>query len=330
MAELTFFFTSSKAIEQDAKEIPNPKIGCTTAGEIDRGLKKGLVTFKLDTKDFNYHIIKVTNTAIPVLKAKEIQEAIPQVMQNKKNLICFVLNDGLSGHEEVMQTTLKSILPEGTPIIGGSAGDDLNFANTYCCIDQDVFTGAVILLLGTNLRYAIHKENIYAPTNKSVIVTEADDRTVFKLDNVKASKRYAELLGVPESQIEKYFFENPLGKVNGDEIYISSPQKVNKDGSITFYCKMLPSSFLKLLAPTDIQTQLEITVNKVLKMGQPIMTLTSNCILRKLKFENDHIEPLVNSYLKRLNAVGFTTYGEQLNGLHINQTMVTLSFYKEA
>lgn len=328
MEQLTIFFSGSKEIEKYAKELPDPKIGCTTAGEIHHGLTKGMTKLELPGQFFNYYVVKVEDTKVPITKANEIKKGIETVKKGKRNLVCLVMNDGLSGHEEIMQTTLKALLPKGTPIIGGSTGDDLNFLNTYCCIDQEVFKGSVILLLGTNLSYTIHKENIYQPTDKSVIVTKADDRTVYTFDNIKASKRYAEILGVDERELSKYFSDNPLGKINGEEVYISSPQKVNPDGSITFYCKMLPSTFLKLLAPVDIRNELNKTAKAILSQGKPLVTMTSNCILRKLKFEKDHIEPQVNEVLKKINAVGFTTYGEQLDGLHINQTMVTLTFFE--
>ena len=54
-----------------------------------------------------------------------------------------------------------------------------------------------------------------------------------------------------------------------------------------------------------------------------------NCILRRLEAEsNDIIEDLASEIgVASQYAFGFDTYGEQWNGLHINQTLVALAIY---
>lgn len=328
MDKFTLFFCSSKNINNVANDIPNPKVGCTTVGEIDKGLFEGIAKYEFDSKEFNIEVVKIPDTKIPVIQTKEIEEAARKVKRNKKNLLAFVLNDGLSADEERIQSLLGSILPVGTPIVGGSSGDGFDFKDTYCCIDSEVFKGAVVILIGTDLKYYIHKENIYTATSKYAVVTKAKDRTIYELDGKIAKNRYAELLGVDTSKVADNFFNHPLGRYHDGEIMISSPQCVNKDGSINLYLASLPSTALWILEPKDYKQEIINTTNEILKRGTPIVTLTVNCILRRILFEQENSVKYINQYLSKINAFGFTSYGEQLNDLHINQTMVTLSFYK--
>lgn len=329
MSGLTLFFSNSKDFEMHSKSIPNPKIGCTTAGEIDKKLTKGLVKTVLDDKYFYTELFKIENLETPIMYGLELLEKSKKIKSRYKNLICVVLNDGLSKKEEIIQSTLSAILPEGTPIVGGSSGDDLNFAKTYCCVNDDVFVGVAILLIGTNLNYYIHKENIYKETGKYMVVTKAKGRTILEIDNAPAVTKYAEIVGATNTlDVDKYFHSMPFGTSYEDDIFICSPQKSNPDKSISTYREILPGTILWQLKLDDYINQLKATTDAILSKGEPLITLTFNCILRTLLFEQENTTNIVNNYLNKIEAFGLTCYGEQLNGFHINQTMVTLTFYK--
>lgn len=332
MENLRIFFSSTDEIHNASKEIPNPKIGCTTAGEIHNGLKAGTVCMELDSNDFDTEIIKITRTDLPIIFSEQILIAAKKIEQKKKNLICLVLNDGLSSSEERVQSCLSNILPSKWEIIGGSSGDGLRMKKTYSCVDNEVFKGAIVLLIGTNLDYYINKENIYGADkdtkNKTAVVTKADDRIVYELDNMSAVKRYAELLGCKENAIQDHTFNNPFGTFSEGEVMICSCKSVNSDGSLELYKSVVPSTVLWKLNLLDYKKIMENTTEEILRRGKPLFTLTFNCILRSLLFKNDNTEDFVNSQFEKIKAFGFVCYGEQYKGLQINQTMVTLSFYK--
>lgn len=328
MAGLNIFFSSSKDFHENAKKVPNPKIGCTTAGEIDNKLCRQLVVKELNEKDFSTEIIKITDLETPIIHSKEISEKAAKLLKNKQNLICFVLNDGLSGAEEMIQSTLLVSLPKNTTIFGASSGDDLNFKDTFACINDDIFKGVIVLLIGTNLKFYLHKENLYKENGKHMIVTKAIGRTIYELDSKPAVTRYAEVVNADKGNIDSYFHSNPFGTYYNNDIFICSPQKSNSDKSISTYRTILPGTILWTLELDDYKKIMENTVDTILSKGTPIVTFTSNCILRKILFEQEACSSFVNNCLSKINAFGFTSYGEQYNGFHINQTMVTLTFYK--
>src|SRR5207245_214334 len=63
---------------------------------------------------------------------KELEHAAPQV--NERNSFAFLLIDGLSEREEAVARALQNALGK-IPMVGGSAGDGLNFGATHVYID---------------------------------------------------------------------------------------------------------------------------------------------------------------------------------------------------
>ena len=55
-------------------------------------------------------------------------------------------------------------------------------------------------------------------------------------------------------------------------------------------------------------------------VGEPELILGCDCILRSLEMEQKQIKHLVSKVLSRNNVIGFCTYGEQFNAMHVNQT----------
>ena len=68
------------------------------------------------------------------------------------------------------------------------------------------------------------------------------------------------------------------------------------------------------------------------RMKHADLFIGCNCILRALEAQKgDHHQPLADilqTFGK--NVIGFDTYGEQLSGLHINQTLVGLAIRDDA
>ncbi len=56
------------------------------------------------------------------------------------------------------------------------------------------------------------------------------------------------------------------------------------------------------------------------RLGDLLLTIGCDCFLRRLELEDsDNLEP-IGRYLRDQRVLGFNTYGEQFNGMHINQT----------
>ncbi len=56
------------------------------------------------------------------------------------------------------------------------------------------------------------------------------------------------------------------------------------------------------------------------RIGKPLITLGCDCFLRRL--ETEHLDSLdeASSFFRHHRVIGFNTYGEHFDGVHINQT----------
>ena len=152
-------------------------------------------------------------------------------------------------------------------------------------------------------------------------------RVVYELDGYPAADAYARALGCTAAELtDDATFSNPVVvKVQG-QLYVRSIQKVNADGSLTFYCAVDEGWILDLAGHHEMVPALEQDL-AALRSAPPAFMLGFNCILRALEAEKHGLHPDIQRVLERAAAasVSFDTYGEVLNGLHINQTLVALA-----
>lgn len=294
---------------------------CSTAGEYSKdGYKDGIISgFEYELSD-----AEVVEILYPPIKSiHNLKESYKKV-KNNKNAFALLLCDGLTGMEESIVTTFYFV-EENFKIIGGSAGDNLKFEQTYIFIGSKKVHSAVIYF-NSKSRTSIIKENIYVPSGKRLLVTEADaiNRTVKTFNKKPASSEYAKILNIPEADLSNHFMNNPLGKIYKDEVFIASPMKINADKSITFYCQLMPNTFVEVLKPIEPIIQMKKTIESM--PFKPNFVFIVHCILRSLKFQEENLWKSIDKEILSFcsNTTGFVSYGEQFYKTHANQTMVML------
>jgi hypothetical protein len=188
---------------------------------------------------------------------------------------------------------------------------------------------AVVTFVNSKHKFYIYKENIFRPTGIQMLVTKADfkKRIIYELDNQPAAVVYAQKLGIAKRDLPNSFTSNPLGRKIGDKIWISSPFMVNPDDSIQFYCQVLTNSILEILEPVDPVKMAQSSANNINSNINNIkLLLAINCILRRLQFEQQNVSKEVFGLFSRIAPLaGFSSYGEQLNNTHLNQTLLLLA-----
>ncbi len=337
-AEVVIFFCSSK---YDMDRMGNALkarfsctlIGCTTAGEItSTGYHEG----SLAGVSFATEALKVHPRFISPLsqfsekEAEAMARSIREELSfssafNKDRMFGFLLIDGMSMLEEKTISFLHSQF-EGMSIVGGSAGDDLEFKTTKVytngCFISDA---AIFVLIETTLPFYIFKTQHFQPTEEKLVITEADpvNRCVMEINGEPAADEYAEALGLKIDDLTPVVFSNhPVMLSIGDEYYVRSIQNVNKDKSLSFYCAIDNGLVLTIAEGVDLVRNLE---NQLLEVKKQIpnlkLILGFDCILRRLEIKEKKIIDAVCELIKDYNFVGFSTYGEQINAIHVNQTL---------
>lgn len=309
-----------------------PVFGCTTAGQIGpngyrrRGLQlTGIYGDSLAVRIELIHPLEHCQAVVSAL-GRQI-ENIPPSRGTHRFGVVFV--DGLSRMEERLTAALHHCFPD-MPLIGGSAGDDLSFKATHVHANGCFHTNAAVLaLFETDAPFAAFKFQHFVPTETMLAVTEADaeTRTVKEFNGEPAAVAYAECLGLRVDELSpEVYSRSPVMLKFGTDYYVRSIQRRNDDLSLTFYCAIAGGIVLRLGTAVSPLAAAERAFNDIQRLvPDPSLIIGCDCILRRLEFETSGLSERIGALLSRHRVVGFSTYGEQFNALHMNQTFTGLA-----
>ena len=219
-----------------------------------------------------------------------------------------------------------ALAARGIPHFGGSAGDDINLAKTHVYYQGDFYqNAAIVIMVNTTLPFEVFNcHHIELPTEKIVVTAaNAESRTVYELNAEPAALEYAKLLNMELKDLSPEVFSlNPLAVKVGGQYYIRAIQKVNEaDCSLTFYCAVDVGIVLTAVKMGDIFFPVTQKLEEISqRYGKPELVLTCDCFLRRLEIEQKGLESKVKELNAKYNIAGFNTYGEHINGIHLNQT----------
>jgi hypothetical protein len=338
---ILFFASSSYPAQEISKAMKGgfsqaDVIGCSTSGEIasgkmfDNGIS-GLAFSKNAIADLKIEVCcNICSDKNPVSCAfdsfeKHFGKSMADLDPSK--YIGIVLIDGISGQEEVINDKIGNLT--NINFIGGSAGDDLKFRNTYVYHNGEVYTEAALLaVLKPTGKFSILKTQSFKSTGKVLKVTRTNEknREIIELNGKPAVKAYAEALNVPEEKLSDHLFKNPLGLMFSEtEPFVRSPRVIEKD-SVLFYCSVKEGMELNLLNSTDIiKDTAKALEEKKKELGGISAIVNFNCILRTLDLKQQNRTQEYADLFKSVPTAGFSTYGESYIG-HINQTATMLVF----
>lgn len=310
-----------------------PMIGCTTAGEISPlGYREGTLTgvslagpglaveltFLEDLRNFQFE--QGDHAAATALEAI----AMRGLTVDGEHTFGFLLVDGLSMQEEGLVSALYRNLGN-IQLFGGSAGDGTRFERTFLYHDGKFHSDcAVFALVCSRYPFTVFKTEHFIPSPSKLVVTGADParRIVTEINGEPAGPEYARLLGLGVDKLTPLIFAtHPLVVRAGGEMFVRSIQKVNDDGSLTFFCAIDEGIVLTIAQGIDLVQNLEEAFANVrAQVGEPAIVLGCDCVLRFLETGRDGNRDKIAEIFAANNVIGFSTYGEQFNGMHVNQT----------
>ncbi len=312
---------------------PCAVLGCTTAGEITpRGYQQGgLSGVSLSGDGFHAHcrVLSPLHALSPVhvqeIAASVRAERRTQGCTDEKGMFGILFVDGLSMLEEQVVAWVFSAF-EDIPIVGGSAGDDLRFERTGIYADGRFLSdAAAFCLVETPLPFRTFRTHHFEPGEDRLVITEADParRRVMEINGESAAGSYAEVLGLRAEDLDSAVFsKHPLMLKIGGEYYVRSIQRANEDGSLTFYCAIDNGLVLRVGRGVDLVGNFRSQLAGIeQKIAKPKLILGFDCILRRLEMQDKNLLGAVNELLSRYPFIGFSTYGEQFNSIHVNQTL---------
>lgn len=308
-------------------------VGCTTAGEIaPDAYRRGSIT-GLSIAGAGFDVIIERFDRVSDLRAAEVsertQDAVARMakiakLPERDNTFAFLLIDGLCMREELMVSAIYRGLGN-LAVFGGSAGDGTRFQETHVFADGEFRRDcAVLSLVQTDRPFTVFRTQHFVPSEDKMVVTEADaaNRVVTEINGVPAGREYARVLGVDIKELTPLVFAtHPVMVRVGGQYYVRSIQKVNPDGSLTFFCAIDAGIVLTAARGVDLVEDLEQTFAKVREqVGEPELVIGCDCILRHLELDREGLKEQVGAILAKNNVIGFSTYGEQFEAMHVNQT----------
>ena len=308
-------------------------IGCTTAGEItpDGYLTGALTGVSIASDDLTASTRRIDDLqSFELSRGQEVARELVGAMSDDlgpldgTNAFAFLLVDGLSMKEEGVVSALSRGLGD-IQLFGGSAGDGVRFGQTYVFHDGEFRPDcAVLTLVRTSHPFVVFKTQHFVSTDTKMVVTEADPtrRVVSEINGEPAGREYARMVGLEVDKLTPMIFSTyPVVVRVGGQQYVRAIQKVNEDESLTFFCAIDEGCVLTVAKGVDLIDNLEEAFGDVRNtIGAPALTLGCDCILRHLELDQTGVKGRAFEILERNRVIGFSTYGEQFNAMHVNQT----------
>lgn len=313
-------------------------IGCSTAGEIGlAGYLDGSITgFSIPAAD-----CCAASELIPELSAFQMSRghaAAEAAMAgfarrsgetvDPSTTFAMLLSGGMSTNEEALVASIHGRMGN-ISLLGGSAGDDFRLKQTFVFHEGRFHPDAALLTL-IRLRYPfkLYRCQHFFGSEIRMVVTQADPaaRTVSEINAEPAAQEYARIAGLDARALTPMLFAlYPVMVRVGGDYYVRSIQKMNEDGSLTFFCAIDEGVVLTLARREDIVDNLDAFFGRVRQeMGRPQLVIGFDCILRSLEAERQQSKHLLGRILTENNVVGFSTYGEQFGAMHVNQTFTAV------
>jgi hypothetical protein len=314
-----------------------PVVGCTTAGELssDGYGEGGIVAVGLPAALFAVEVM-----AVPDLAALDPQvligglirarAALAQARPGWEGEFATLLVDGTSLREDALTAALGPGLGP-VPLFGGSAGDGLRFGQAFVLL-QGRFRrhAAVVLMVRTACRVKVFSLDHLTPTDRRMVVTGADParRIVHQINGEPAAREYARLLGKDPGQLTTFTFAaHPVVVRIGGRHHVRAIQRMEPNGDLVFFSAIAEGLVLTLAEAQDMADHLQAQLTEIGRGGPPSAILACDCILRRMEAEERQRFGAVSAILKAHGVVGFSTYGEQVNSMHVNQTMTGVAIW---
>ena len=235
--------------------------------------------------------------------------------------------DFCCGNDACVLTTINTVLRQrGISLVGGTG--DAGKVSVNGKIYQDAVVYA--LVRNHNGRVKTYKENIYRKLGNYRFIaadTDKENYVIGTLNGKSAKQVYQSILHVTDEQILTQTFQNPFGKINGDDICIISIKEVQGD-ALACFRQVNDSDVLILLQLADYEEVVQHTIRTICKdFPQRSAVFSVNCLFRyKLFCERDYMQTYLQQMAELGSHAGLVGYGEHYNNRFVNQSMTCVVF----
>jgi len=301
-----------------------PSIGC-----VGMSYRTGVAEHGVGVIAFSEGVTAAANvleqaSSMPVKYIDRLERDVQAVGGSSRDTVCI---DFCSGNDACVLTTINTALRKrGISLVGGTGDQGKVSANGR--VYQDAV--AYGLVRNQNGRVKTYKENIYHQLGNYRFVASNTDRANYILGalNGKSAKQvYQDILHVTDEEILTRTFQNPFGKLNGDDTCIISIKEV-KGNALACFRQVNDSDVLILLELGDYRAIVRDTIQEICRdFPRRSAIFSVNCLFRyKLFSEQGYMQDYLRDMAALGNHAGFVGYGEHYNNRFVNQSMTCVVF----
>jgi len=317
-----------------ARAIDAPIAGCTSAGEIGPGglVTGGAVAVALPAGGVTAQVFAAENARHLDLGLfdgwrEQLGGAAPSgAAAGRGGDLGLVLADGLCRREEHLVAALHDRF-RPMRLVGASAGDDSRYEQTVVFAGDRVLPGGLVFValeLG-GIPFRTFRLQDIRPLTEPLVITGArvEERQVVEIEGRPAAEVFAELAGgPPEGPDDARIRSFSLMVTIGGEEYIRSVRRVLDDGSLELHSAIDEGVVVRIGRSDDTTVGLRRLVESLERNAErPDLVLCFDCLHRRWELERQGRLDQASELLRALPVVGFTTYGEIVDSLHVNQTL---------
>lgn len=327
--QFIMLFSNNPQFEAHVKELeklyPNiPSIGC-----IGMGYHASVVESGVSVIAFCGGISATANvleqvSVMPVKYIHRLEEDIGKINALRQDTVCI---DFCTGNDACALTTIDTALKRnGISLVGGTGDAGKVSANGKVYEDAVAYA----LVKNHNGRVKTYKENIYHQLGNYRFIASNTDRAKYiigSLNGRPAKQVYQEILHVTDKEILTQTFQNPFGKINGDDICIISIKEV-AGNALACFRQVNDSDVLILLELGDYRAITRQTIQTICReFPKRSAVFSVNCLFRyKLFSERNYMQTYLNEMSALGSHAGFVGYGEHYNNRFVNQSMTCVVF----
>ena len=327
--EFIMLMSNNNYFDEHVKELEKlypgvPSIGCIgmcyDTGVVEEGV--GVAAFT-DGVRVSADVLEQVST-MPVKYIRRLEQSVREVGGTGRDTVCI---DFCAGNDACVLTTINTVLRRNEiPLVGGT-GDAGRVS-----VNGKVYEDSVAYAIVRNLkgRVKTYKENIYHQLGDYRFIASGTDRAQYKigaLNGRPAKQVYADILHVTDEQILTQTFQNPFGKINGDDTCIISSKEVDGN-SLACFRQVNDSDVLILLELGDYQAITRQTIENICRdFPKRSAVFSVNCLFRyKLFSGNNYMEQYLQDMAALGSHAGLVGYGEHYNDRFVNQSMTCVVF----
>ena len=301
-----------------------PSIGCIgmsyRTSVVERGV--GVIAFS-DGVSAAANVLEQVST-MPVRYIRRLEQDMQKVGGSERDTVCI---DFCAGNDACVLTTINTVLRKrGISLVGGTGDQGKVAANGRIYEDAVAYA----LVKNQNGRVKTYKENIYHQMGDYRFIASNTDRANYILGSLNgqpAKQVYQNIRHVKDQEILTRTFQNPFGKVNGDDTCIISIKEV-KGNALACFRQVNDSDVLILLELGDYQAITKETIQKICQeFPHRSAVFSVNCLFRYNLFsERGYMQAYLQDMASLGNHAGFVGYGEHYNNRFVNQSMTCVVF----